>query len=150
MGLDMYLYKEYYLSDYFDDENKSKRAVVSKLFDYEGKDGGVTVKFVAIYWRKTNSIHGWFVQNVQNGVDDCGTYYVSKENIKDLYDLVSEQLKDRKKELLNPVGGFFFGGDGKDEWFWKDLEWTKKELAKELKAIKANPQLCDYYYHSSW
>ena len=25
------------------------------------------------YWRKANAIHGWFVRNVQNGKDDCGT-----------------------------------------------------------------------------
>lgn len=27
-------------------------------------------------WRKANQIHKWFVDNVQNGVDDCQTYDV--------------------------------------------------------------------------
>lgn len=36
------------------------------------------------YWRKANQIHNWFVENVQNGEDDCGTYAVSKEQLEKL------------------------------------------------------------------
>ena len=28
------------------------------------------------YWRKANAIHGWFVYNIQDGVDDQNEYYV--------------------------------------------------------------------------
>lgn len=38
------------------------------------------------YWRKANQIHAWFVDNVQNKIDDCGYYEVSKESLKELYD----------------------------------------------------------------
>lgn len=40
-----------------------------------------------IYWRKANAIHKWFVRNVQSGNDDCGTYLVSKEILKELVDI---------------------------------------------------------------
>ena len=30
----------------------------------------------SIYWRKANAIHGWFVKNAQQGIDDCRTYSV--------------------------------------------------------------------------
>jgi hypothetical protein len=36
------------------------------------------------YWRKANAIHKWFVDNVQNGIDDCCYYEVTKENIQEL------------------------------------------------------------------
>lgn len=39
------------------------------------------------YWRKANQIHNWFVQNVQNGYDDCSCYEVSKERLEELLDI---------------------------------------------------------------
>lgn len=36
------------------------------------------------YWRKANAIHKWFVDNVQNGVDNCEYYEVSKEQLEEL------------------------------------------------------------------
>lgn len=55
------------------------------------------------YWRKANAIHNFFVENVQDGEDDCGTYYVSKLVIEDLAercDLVLQLLdKSPKKEV---------------------------------------------------
>ena len=39
------------------------------------------------YWRKANQIHNWFVENVQNGEDDCQNYYVSIEQLEELYNL---------------------------------------------------------------
>lgn len=37
-----------------------------------------------MYWRKANHIHGWFVDNVQGGVDDCGTYEVTPDQLRQL------------------------------------------------------------------
>ncbi len=34
------------------------------------------------YWRKANGIHAWFVQNVQEGEDDCKEYYVSQSKLE--------------------------------------------------------------------
>lgn len=36
------------------------------------------------YWRKANAIHAWFVENVQNGVDDCGMYIVRRDQLEEL------------------------------------------------------------------
>jgi hypothetical protein len=35
-------------------------------------------------WRKANAIHQWFVENVQNGNDNCGQYYVGREQLRRL------------------------------------------------------------------
>lgn len=45
------------------------------------------------YWRKANAIHRWFVENVQNGVDDCGYYEVSKEQLEELLDVCNQVLE---------------------------------------------------------
>lgn len=36
------------------------------------------------YWRKANQVHKWFVDHVQDGVDDCGNYGVTQEQLEDL------------------------------------------------------------------
>ena len=36
------------------------------------------------YWRKANQIHDWFVENVQDGNDDCDMYEVDKWQLEDL------------------------------------------------------------------
>lgn len=44
-------------------------------------------------WRKANAIHKWFVDNVQDGIDDCKAYYVSHEQLQELLDIVNAVLK---------------------------------------------------------
>lgn len=48
------------------------------------------------YWRKANQIHNWFVNNVQDGEDDCGTYEVTKDQFVDLLDICEEVLAGTK------------------------------------------------------
>jgi hypothetical protein len=46
-----------------------------------------------MYWRKANQIHGWFVNNVQGGKDDCGEYFVSCDQIRDLFSVCKKVIK---------------------------------------------------------
>ncbi len=46
-----------------------------------------------MYWRKANHIHAWFVDNVQNGNDDCGTYIVSVGNLRELLSTCQKVLE---------------------------------------------------------
>lgn len=48
------------------------------------------------YWRKANAIHRWFVENVQDDVDDCGRYEVSKEQLETLLEICIE-VRDKSK-----------------------------------------------------
>lgn len=145
MGLDMYLNARRHLW-YNEDSLKSQ---VAEAFP---ELGDVDVKEVVVeagYWRKANAIHKWFVDNVQNGVDDCGTYEVSTEKIQELLALVVEVLQNRKKssDLLPTQSGFFFGQTEYDQWYFQDLELTKKILENLLE-----PKWERWYfeYHSSW
>lgn len=86
MGLDMYLYKERYYSEH---QNKEQRPLIDEFDDCKS----ITVRGVAIYWRKANSIHQWFVDNIQDGVDDCGKYYFSEKKMRELLNVVNEVLE---------------------------------------------------------
>lgn len=44
-------------------------------------------------WSKANMLHRWFVENVQNGVDDCGHYKVSQNQIIDLIHKCEEVIE---------------------------------------------------------
>jgi len=146
MGLDMWLYAKKY---FFDDDEKVKR--ISKEFsemeDFDLKE----VKFEVAYWRKANHIHKWFVDNCQEGVDECQNSYVSDEKLEELLKLVKEILENHSKaETLLPCEeGFFFGGTEYDEWYFEDLKSTKEMLEKILRRIK-DGKGWDIYYSSSW
>ena len=49
-----------------------------------------------MYWRKANHIHGWFVDNVQNGVDDCKSYRVSWDKLRELLGVCKKVIKASK------------------------------------------------------
>jgi hypothetical protein len=106
-----------------------------------------------MYWRKANQIHQWFVDNVQNGVDDCGRYVVDLCQIDELlYDidlvLSNHSLAD---DILPTQNGFFFGGTEYDKYYFSDLRETKRNL-KPLRKRKAyrDETRYEFRYSSSW
>ena len=109
---------------------------------------GVEVGVTCAYWRKCNQIHGWFVDNVQRGEDNCGEYYVSTTKLQELLDLVNTALKTRNPQLIPPREGFFFGGYDIDEYYWNDLKYTKAQLERVLSL--PNLSELSFYYTSSW
>ena len=155
MGLDMYLKAEWYLSQ-FDETEKKIAESVNEIVGLEKMPGRKNViESEAIYWRKANAIHKWFVDNVQDGVDDCGNYHVGIEQLQELAETCRKVLNDKSlaSELLPAQSGFFFGGTDYDEWYFKDLEYTATEIEKLLSIEK--PEGRGYYpwsyvYHSSW
>ena len=135
MGLDMYLDKHQCCGR---NGNKSSRKNMGESVRGETCN--------AIYWRKVNWIHGWFVNNVQNGVDDCGTYDVSIEQLKELARVVKDALKTKDATLLQPVSGFIFGSSEVDKYYWAEMRRTAKELARVINE----DGLCRFTYHASW
>jgi hypothetical protein len=104
MGLDMYLYRKHYVKNWEHMKPEERHTVTVK------KGGNTTtIKPERIcevveevgYWRKANAVHEWFVQNVQDGVDDCKEYSVSREQLQELLDrcrkvIASSKLVDGK------------------------------------------------------
>lgn len=101
-----------------------------------------------MYWRKANAIHNWFVQNVQEGVDDCGTYPVTKEQLQKLLSVCLEILSGNSivSEVLPTTSGFFFGSTNYDSWYYKNIEYT----VESLQQIISEEWQDNLYYTSSW
>lgn len=111
------------------------------------------------YWRKANAIHAWFVDNVQNGEDNCGIYNVSVEQLTELRDTCEKVLKNPELAmlLLPPRAGFFFGSTDVDEGYREDVYDTLQAIDKELSSREEIIKECgdsiwgvDYQYYSSW
>jgi hypothetical protein len=101
-------------------------------------------------WRKANAIHKWFVDNVQDGVDDCGQYKVTKEHLIQLHNACNDVLNDNNlaEQLLPTQSGFFFGGVEYDDSYYYKLKETKNEINYILEY--KSYCLDELYYCSSW
>ena len=130
MGLDMYLC-----------------GVKSEFNQHDYNIGMVKTVTEIGYWRKSNHIHKWFVDNVQDGIDNCQPHDLSKEQLIELKEVCKEVLKDRNKaeELLPTGSGFFFGTTDYGEWYFEDIKETIKIINWAL------DQDFEYFqYESSW
>lgn len=153
MGLDMYLNASRYLSDYHDADKEKKKQLLQlfpELHSYLQKERNPfrEVNVEVCYWRKANAIHGWFVDNVQSGEDDCKKYHVDRDQLEELRDLCNKVLADRTlaPDLLPSRSGFFFGNTDYDDSYFDDLEHTVASLDNALKF----PDCWEFDYQSSW
>lgn len=74
------------------------------------------------YWRKANQIHKWFVDNVQDGNDDCKEYFVSPGKITELRDLCKKVLDTAIVEPGQVVNGYKINSKGESEYMYEDGE----------------------------
>ena len=153
MGLDMTLYMNVWgMSDEKFQEDVDK-AVMPRFSSLRGIEPRlVFVRYEVLTWRKANAIHNWFVQNVQKGVDDCGDYEVSEEELRRLLKDVEAVLKDKSKapEILPTTDGFFFGDTDYDEYYFDDLKYTAKGIKNVLRIKAKNDSFVSFEYGSSW
>jgi hypothetical protein len=161
MGLDMYLRASEYISrndwgrdengDILDTPNETFKAIVEafEMEDVIDKTGfaGISVDFPMGYWRKANQIHNWFVQNVQDGEDNCGSYYVTREQLEELKEVCINVLanKELAEDLLPTESGFFFGSTTYDEYYYGDLNDTIGIITRCLES-----KFDGFEYQSSW
>jgi len=149
MGLDMYLTAKRYVSEY----NEPDKVISTEIMRHFPELTELqTVQEISVrvgYWRKANAIHKWFVDHVQEGKDDCGNYYVSRDQLTALRD-VCERVRDWPGKLaaeqLPTTSGFFFGGTDYDEYYMQDVNNTIQIIDSCLKL----PGSWDFEYHSSW
>jgi hypothetical protein len=182
MGLDMYLEKHYYIQnwDHNPPEDKFEISITKggKPFQLQGEPTYIHTE--VMYWRKANAIHKWFVDNVQDGKDDCGTYDVAKSQLQELLNLVNKIL-DASKLVPAQIhnGDTYHNGklipnmqEGKtiedkstakrllpnqEGFFFGSQEYDQyyyEDLvytSKELTKLLTTPDDGGYYhYHSSW
>jgi hypothetical protein len=154
MGLDMYLYKEIFVGAQY--EHRNVKGTIS--ITTGDKDIPVPVNFERVseirervaYWRKANAIHKWFVDNCQDGVDECQESPLTYEELNTLLELC-KRIKANNSlagELLPTQSGFFFGSTDYDNWYFEDINSTIEQLELVLKEPDA--KMSDYIYRSSW
>ena len=151
MGLDMFLMAKRYVSPYVPADAELIKLVEAINFG-NGTMGIREVTFEAMYWRKANAIHRWFVDNVQDGVDNCAEYNVSTEQLTELRNLCKKVLEDPENamELLPPKSGFFFGSTDIDDFFIDDLTSTVERFDYLLDLPEVKNHNISFYYSSSW
>jgi hypothetical protein len=148
MGLDMYLTAEKYISEWSDKDLSEKLNKIS----IPGKTGRINfVRTEAIYWRKANAIHKWFVDHCQGGVDECQETYIELEQLEALRFACTQVIQNPEKyaeELLPPCAGFFFGSTEMDSYYMEDLIATREALDRILNDKESRKW--NYYYRASW
>lgn len=101
-------------------------------WDTEKKYGYKTIFEQIGYWRKANHIHNWFVENVQDGIDECDTYEVTKEQLEDLLNVCRKVLDGSKLVKGKVVNGQKYE-NGKMVNIYQDGEYIEdSSVAKEL------------------
>lgn len=170
MGLDMYLKKHRYFSSLHRVEEGKKTKYkrfksgtvtikrttedgkeIKEVLPIENPDESLTVKMTVLYWRKANAIHKWFVDNVQDGEDNCDEYSVDITQLEELLKLC-KKVKDNPKdapELLPTCSGFFFGSTEYDKAYMNDIEYTIKSLERVIKENDGSINSW-FTYSSSW
>ena len=165
MGLDMYLSARKHIAKVdwkkldHDSETKYSDATFPQWHDVVNAAGvasivdvesiyGVDISVNVAYWRKANSIHKWFVDNVQGGEDNCSEYYVSKDKLTELLDTCKQAVSLKDPSLLPPQAGFFFGGTDIDEGYWLDIKDTIEQLTRLVNMPDFDN--LSFYYQSSW
>lgn len=158
MGLDMYLCKKTYIGAKYEHRKVTGEINISSGEHKANIDFKKVTEISEIvgYWRKANHIHKWFVDNVQEGVDNCEEYYVDKDQLQKLLDLCRKVKENPEltSELLPTTNGFFFGSTEYDKWYMEDIEYTITSLEEVLKPVesieKDSPFYVYFYYQSSW
>jgi hypothetical protein len=161
VGLDQYLTARKFMSgaDFWPEADRIKLGSVLNIMEAneiaEQEMPTAEVKVTALRWRKANQIHKWFVDNVQDGNDDCREHDVSRKQLLTLRNLCVDALAKRDPHLLPTQEGFFFGSTDIDEWYWTSIEHTHEGL----KRLLENPALYtqgrgisewSFSYQSSW
>ena len=160
LGLDMYLHsipkieglewKEILLAgNRFHQTEENKLKVYHDYLEKAGKTPKELIEEVG-YWRKANQIHHWFVENIQNGQDDCRNYLVTKESLQNLLDLSKKVLvnKASASEFLPTTPGFFFGSLAYDYFYEMEISQTHSLLENLLKHFDFDTHYL--IYTSSW
>ena len=183
MGLDMYLEGSFSTRAYerptdqdYADMREGKEVKIEKSPEFEDAIAAIgfedapidyaynhfTYVFPIITWRKANAIHKFFVDEVQEGNDNCQRHYVTRENLEELLEIINTilEIKDstekitKAKELLpTDIEGCFFGSEEYDDWYFENLEDTKKVLDKLFayeETAEDGHHFDNFYYQSSW
>lgn len=125
------LYKDEYKERYWD-------------WDTEHEYGHKSLLEQLVSWRKANQIHNWFVENIQDGKDDCGCYEVTKEQLETLLELCMK-VKLASKLVKGKVKNGYTFKDGKEVPIMEDGEYIEDPST----AMKLLPSQSGFFFGST-
>lgn len=148
MGLDMFLNRRVGIGANYE-SNK-----VSGIIDLKSHGVPINIELKKVtyineqvmYWRKANSIHDWFVENVQEGEDDCKEYYIDPDTLCVFIELCKNTIKQIKEGVSDDKLDLPSGlSNDLDDHYINELQRTVNTI-EPLLYIGDN----DFYYESSW
>lgn len=156
MGLDMYVKAKIYVGLSNMENLRDGIVTLQKATAPLGMLRELSYEF--LYFRKANWLHKWFVDNVQEGEDDCGEYEIDVDTLEKVLAVIQEVLDDHSlaESLLPTQSGFFFGDTRMDESYFEELktsyDYISAEVAKYHKFKKGFGKDIYVYltYQSSW
>ena len=141
MGLDMFLYD---VTDVGPDRDAWPESVWDGI--YERGDKSVRVA----KWRKFNALHRWFVEKIQDGVDECAmSRRIAHHELEDLLAALKAIAAEPSEGPLRlPVQpGFFFGPTEYGTWYEEEVRDAIPVIENAIKLTEAGR---DLRYLSSW
>jgi hypothetical protein len=134
-------------------DDESKQETLKLLFPELAGSRVDEIRAELFYWRKFNALHHWFVENVQNGIDNCEEAEVSVSHLKTLKDQLDQvSANPQLANKLMPVSsGFFFGSTEYSDSYFREVErtrnWLDDLLLKEALGVY---ERWYFFYRSSW
>jgi hypothetical protein len=137
MGLDQYLSKRHYVQNWEHNGAEGQFQITVKRGNKEYpliKTDKITYITEQVgYWRKANAIHQWFIDNCNEGNDQCIDIYVDRAKLQELYDacvLVRDNSKLKPAKLKN---GYTIGEDEEKKYNYVDGQTIEdSSVAEEL------------------
>lgn len=123
-------FKQFYVTRYY-------------YWDTEHKYGRKNIMEEVGYWRKANQIHQWFVDHVQDGIDDCDYHReVTKEDFESLR--AACQLVILNSELIpgKVIAGYSFDKSGNKITDYEDGKVIKDSSTAE----RLLPTQCGFFF----
>ncbi len=150
MGLDMYLTGKIPIFSMSVHNQQLISECLEKVIPETKNFEMMTVEYQLAYWRKANAIHNWFVENIQEGKDECQKVDVTIDQLKKLLNVVNKVIENPElgPSLLPTKKGFFFGSYDYGECFMEDCKTTKIMI----ESIVNNDRFKSWSisYQSSW
>jgi hypothetical protein len=181
MGLDMYLSKKTYVKQWAHNKPSEQYHVTvkkgTKKFDKIKPERVSYVVEEVGYWRKFNALHEWFVQNCQDGEDNCQESYVDRSKLEELVKTLKEVkniLETSPKKKTQVKTGYSNGKEvfGEIEviedteklddlfptssgFFFGGTEYDdyyEEQVNKTIEMVESllQEESGDFYYQSSW
>ena len=100
------------------------------------------------YWRKFNALHGWFVNKIQDGVDNCEAHPLKRADLVCLLNTLHTVSDTHDQNLMPPRGGCFSGNTIDEDIYFDNVE-RSIPVVQDL-IFNTDWQNAKLYYRSCW